>query len=78
MEAKMIITPKIQHHVEKAVLGLEHGIITLSLHIRAGHLSRHIICREESFIDSEELSTHNDYELKRDLNRIKNLTRNDR
>ena len=69
----MIITPKIQQQVENAVLKLEHGIITLSLHIRAGQLSRYIICREESFIDSEELPTHNDSVLKKELYRIKNV-----
>ena len=78
METKMILTPKIIERLEKAVLELDHGIITLNFHIRAGRLARHTICREESFIDSEELSTYNDSDLKRDINRIKNLTRMDR
>jgi hypothetical protein len=71
MEAKMIITPKIIEQVEKSALEIDHGIISLCLHIREGQVSRHFICREESFVDNEELSTHNDFMSKRKRYRIK-------
>jgi hypothetical protein len=68
----MLLTPKILHQVDKAALELDHGIITLCLHIRDGRLSRHYICREESFVDNEELSTYNDYRTNVKRYRVKN------
>ena len=70
----MIITPEIKERVEKTALALdiEHGIIYLTFHIRAGQVSRHTIGHEVSFRHNGETPIHNDIVQMKKKYRIKN------
>jgi len=64
----MKIPSKIIQKVEKATLGLQHGIVSLSLHIRDGK-PRYKFVHEEWIMDGEEPSTHDDFKPKVKLGR---------
>jgi transposase-like protein len=55
----MIITKKILKKVELTAQRIEHGIITLSIHIR-DRRPRCKLCQEEWLDNNEELATHNE------------------
>ena len=62
----MKIPSNIIQKVEKATLGLQHGIVSLSLHIRDGK-PRYKFVHEEWIIEGEDPSAHDDFKPKRKL-----------
>jgi len=46
----MKISKEIIADLESEAAGLEHGIVTLQIHIRDSHLSRYVINREKSVV----------------------------
>ncbi|MDR0497642.1 MAG: hypothetical protein LBH42_08520 [Treponema sp.] len=62
----MKVPPKILEQVENSTLGLQHGIVSLAIHLRDGQ-PRYKICREESFHDRDKHSTKDDFCVKADF-----------
>jgi hypothetical protein len=46
--------------LERETIGITHGIVTLTIHVKDGHLLRYVTSRERSFVPSKPMTGGND------------------